>query len=207
MKNFPFFTILGGYVDGALNVIFSEEGVPVKTLSFSDLALFETFRKSPLLESVRKGVLNRIFTILADAESEFLPEIHADGRLTSRFVDRKVAHEEGIGHISTHYWAVNPDAFHEVGDIGIYMGRRSAEKSSSGKVHWQRLGGGHVGYSVDEMSSVTAPSIVGGPSSSLGFINPGLRRYVSVTSVLREIEEETGIRLMRTERVPVVSES
>lgn len=38
-------------------------------------------------------------------------------------------------------------------------------------------------------------------------MNPGLRKYVSFTSVLREIEEETGIRLERNERIPAVSAS
>lgn len=38
-------------------------------------------------------------------------------------------------------------------------------------------------------------------------MNPKLRKYVSYVSVLREIEEETGIRLERKERVPSVSAS
>lgn len=101
--------------------------------------IFDAFRKSPVLGSVRTKVLSRISDVLALKNVEYLPEIDSKGMLTSRLVDRKVAHEEGIGHISTHYWAVNPDAFREMGDIGIYMGKRSAEKSSTGKAHWQRL--------------------------------------------------------------------
>lgn len=111
----------------------------METLSFSDRGLFEAFRKSPSLQCVRTGVLDRVLGAIADREAEYLPEIDSKGRLTSRLVDRKVAHEEGIGHISTHYWAVNPEAFREMGDIGIYMGKRSAEKSATGKAHWQRL--------------------------------------------------------------------
>lgn len=45
------------------------------------------------------------------------------------------------------------------------------------------------------------------PYPKEGTVNPGLRKYVSVTSALREIEEETGIRLERTERVPTISDS
>lgn len=119
--------------------MFSQDGKSVKTLSFSDRALFETFRKSADLQSVRTAVLDGVLKALAEKKIEYLPEIDSKGRLTSRLVDRKVAHEEGIGHISTHYWAVNPDAFRDLGDIGIYMGKRSAEKSATGKAHWQRL--------------------------------------------------------------------
>lgn len=139
VQNFPFYAVLGGYVDGTSNVVFSSDGKFVKTLSFSDRSLFEAFRKSPELQSVRTKVLDGVLGALAVKDAEYLPEIDSKGRLTSRLVDRKVAHEEGIGHISTHYWAVNPDAFRETGDIGIYMGKRSAEKSANGKAHWQRL--------------------------------------------------------------------
>lgn len=61
-----------------------------------------------------------------------------------------------------------------------------------------------MGYSVSEIPVPSVPKGTGGYQAE-GAVNPGLRKYVSFTSVLREIEEETGIRLERTERVPVVS--
>jgi len=62
-----------------------------------------------------------------------------------------------------------------------------------------------VGYAVSEIPA--APGNGSNAYPADGSVNPGLRKYVSFTSVLREIEEETGIRLERTERIPTVSAS
>lgn len=63
-----------------------------------------------------------------------------------------------------------------------------------------------MGYAVSDIPA-PAPGSASNAYPADGSVNPGLRKYVSFTSVLREIEEETGIRLERTERVPMVSAS
>lgn len=57
---------------------------------------------------------------------EYLDVIDDNGNLTGEIVDRKIAHEKGIRHQSSHIWFVRK----KDGEIEILLQKRSADKES-----------------------------------------------------------------------------
>lgn len=109
-------------------MVFSEEmEFLVKSLSFSNKEILDLFYTSSHEGEIQKLGFGETMEALFGSNIEFLPEIDENGDFTSHLIEQDIAHEEGIGHISTYFWAVNPNAFREQDDIGIYFPHRTSQ--------------------------------------------------------------------------------
>ncbi len=141
--------------------------------------------------------------LVARAEG-FVLETDSQGKPTSRFVDRSVAEEEGIGRISVRYWAVNPEVFRELGDVGVYF--KAPSGTSGYGLPFEELGSDPVGCSLQELRRLDRSAQVSSETDFQARADPSLRGCASVLSTLRSIRERVGITLLRSEFLPSVFE-
>ena len=204
-KNIPYYSLLGSYIKWANNVVFSDEiEFLAKSLSFSNKDIFDLFCRSSHTSTIQASSFWDRLNLMNWKSVEYLPEINEDGWFTGHLIEQNVAHEEGIGHISTHFWAINRNAFRVQNDVGIYLPFRTKSGYWSENFCLWSLGGWDIGVSVNlyriNRGDTVKEANFEWEIRAQSKVHPGLREYLSVATVLWKIRDEVGLLLESTEK-------
>lgn len=207
-KDIPFFSLLAPYCEWSRNIVFTHESeFLAKSISFSNKEIFDLFCRSP--NTPHFPLLQQILKNTSDIQ-KFIPEVDSNGALTSWLVDQHIVHEEGIEHIATYFFAINRHVFKEQGDIGIYLPRKTQLGYKEKTPCPGSLGGGDILVSTHpyliDTGDTSSEALSEWKTRAQSRIHSGLRRYLSVYSILRKIQDEVGIILGWAEIFPKISE-